>query len=284
MNKRGKKPGGPLKRDGKPGGSRNPKSGRPYNPKFKKKSANNQSIADPANGIRLNKYIADAGICSRREADTFIETGCVSINGEIITQLGVRVMPGDEVRFNDQLLKSERKVYVLLNKPKDFITTVDDPQNRKTVMMLVKNACKERIYPVGRLDKNTLGVLLFTNDGQMATKLLHPKFRHKKIYHVFLDKPLKMEHQEEIAAGFMLDDGFIKADKLDFPNQGSFDEVGIEIHSGRNRIVRRIFEHFGYKVTKLDRVYFAGLTKKDLPRGKFRHLTEDELNMLKRIN
>lgn len=284
MNRRGNKPGGPLKRDGKPGGSRKAGNGKPFKPRFKKKPVSNISTADPEKGIRLNKYIADAGICSRREADTFIESGCVSINGEVVNQLGVRVMPGDTVRFNDQVLKSERKVYVLLNKPKDFITTVDDPQNRKTVMMLVKNACRERIYPVGRLDKNTLGVLLFTNDGQLATKLLHPKFKHKKIYHVFLDKPLNFEHQEEISKGFMLDDGFIKADKLEFPNPGKFDEVGIEIHSGRNRIVRRIFEHFGYKVTKLDRVYFAGLTKKDLPRGKFRHLTEDEVNMLKRIN
>lgn len=282
--KRGNKPGGPLKKGNKPGGSFPKPSGknRPFN-KNKRKPKTNISMAKPEDGIRINKFIADAGICSRREADTYIETGCVEINGEVVEQLGTRVMPGDEVKFNGSVIKSEKKVYVLLNKPKDFITTVDDPQNRKTVMMLVKNACRERIYPVGRLDRNTLGVLLFTNDGQLATKLLHPKFKHKKIYHVFLNKSLKVEHKKQIESGFVLDDGFIKADSIEFTNPSNSNEIGIELHSGRNRIVRRIFEHFGYRVEKLDRVYFAGLTKKDLPRGRYRHLTEDEVNLLKRI-
>ena len=232
--------------------------------------------------VRLNKYISNAGICSRREADELISTGVISVNGNIITTLGYKVKPGDVVRYNDARLKSEKPVYLLLNKPKDYITTVDDPQNRQTVMSLIKNACKERVYPVGRLDRNTTGLLLFTNDGDLADKLTHPSFEVQKVYEVHLDKNLKNEHFEEIGKGVALEDGVIRPDEISYsPDSKSI--IGIELHSGRNRIVRRIFEHFGYRINKLDRVLYAGLTKKDLPRGKFRFLTDIELANLKMI-
>ncbi len=232
--------------------------------------------------IRLNKFIANAGICSRRDADVLIESGVIKINGKTITELGTKVVPGDKVQYGNQTLKSEKKYYVLLNKPKGFITTTDDPGNRKTVMELVKTACKERIYPVGRLDKNTTGLLLFTNDGDVAKRLTHPKHRIKKVYHVVLDKKLSKNDMIKIADGFVLDDGFIKADAISLvTGSDNKKEVGIELHSGRNRIVRRIFESLGYRVERLDRVAFAGFTKKDIPRGKWRHLNDKEISFLK---
>jgi 23S rRNA pseudouridine2605 synthase len=231
--------------------------------------------------VRLNRYIAHAGICSRREADKLIEAGLVTINGKVVTELGTKVQPGDDVRYNSERLGNERKVYLLLNKPKDYVTTVDDPHAKKTVMELIGKACRERIYPVGRLDKNTTGVLLFTNDGDLTKRLTHPSFNKKKIYHVFLDKSLAHADLQKIAAGILLDDGFIQVDAIAYSSPDSKREVGLEIHSGKNRVVRRIFEHLGYKVTKLDRVYFAGLTKKNLPRGRWRFLTENEVKMLK---
>ena len=234
-------------------------------------------------GIRLNRFIANAGVCSRREADTYIEAGVVTINGKQVTQLGTKVMPGDEVRFDGRLLQAEKKVYLLLNKPKDFVTSTDDPHAEKTVMDIVKNSCEERIYPVGRLDKNTTGLLLFTNDGDLSKKLTHPSHQMKKIYQVTLDKPLTKNDLESIAEGIELEDGFIAADAISFIDNEDKTEIGIEIHSGRNRIVRRIFEHFGYRVRKLDRVWFAGLTKKNLPRGKYRFLSEKEVRFLKMI-
>ena len=236
---------------------------------------------DPDEPVRLNRYLANAGVCSRREADTFIQAGVVKVNGVVVTELGTKVKRSDEVMFHDQTINMEKKVYVLLNKPKDYVTTSDDPQNRKTVMELVKNACRERIYPVGRLDRNTTGVLLFTNDGDLATKLTHPQYLKKKIYHVFCDKNVTAADLRQIADGIMLEDGEIHADAIDYAHETDKKQVGIEIHSGRNRIVRRIFEHLGYKVVKLDRVYFAGLTKKNVKRGDWRFLTQDEVNMLK---
>lgn len=233
--------------------------------------------------IRLNRYLSNSGVCSRREADTYIETGCVTVNGKIVTELGTKVSISDEVKFSGQILNPQKKVYLLLNKPKGYVTTTDDPQQRKTVMDLVQNACKERIYPVGRLDLNTSGVLLFTNDGDMSKKLTHPSHNIKKIYHVVLDKPLTKNHLLEIARGIDLDDGRISADAIDYADEENKREIGIEIHSGRNRIVRRIFEHFGYNVEKLDRVFFAGLTKKNLPRGRWRFLTQIEINQLKMV-
>lgn len=230
-------------------------------------------------GIRLNRYISNAGICSRREADVLISAGSVSVNGQIITELGTRVFPNDVVKLGDEKIISEKKVYILLNKPKDYITTLDDPEGRKTVLDLVKGACTERIYPVGRLDRNTTGLLLLTNDGELTKKLTHPKYNKKKIYHVFLERALTVEDFEQISNGFELEDGFIKPDKVDYVTADAT-ELGIELHSGRNRIVRRIFEHLGYTVKKLDRVYYAGLTKKDLPRGKWRLLTKMEISKL----
>ena len=232
-------------------------------------------------GVRLNKFIANAGVCSRREADTLIETGAITINGIIITQLGTKVMPNDEVRLGDQLLRGEQLQYLLLNKPKGYITTTDDPQERKTVMLIVEKACNERVYPVGRLDKNTTGLLLFTNDGDLAKKLTHPKHRIEKVYHVELDRVLTSTDMQKIADGMELEDGFIQVDGIAYGETKR--ECGIELHSGKNRIVRRIFESLGYGVEKLDRVVFAGLTKKELPRGKFRFLSADEVNILRRI-
>lgn len=236
---------------------------------------------DPNTPIRLNKYLANAGVCSRREADSFITAGVVKVNGVVTDELGTKVKRGDLVTFHDQPVHLESKVYVLLNKPKNCVTTSDDPENRKTVMDLVKGACPERIYPVGRLDRNTTGVLLLTNDGDLASKLMHPKFKKKKIYQVTLDRDVAIEDMQAIADGIELDDGEIHADSIAYQAEDVLDTVGIEIHSGRNRIVRRIFEKLGYKVMKLDRVYFAGLTKKNVLRGKWRYLTEKEVNMLR---
>ncbi len=232
--------------------------------------------------IRLNKYLSNAGICSRREADILIATGIVEVNGKIITEMGYKVKPGDEVRYDGALISPEKKRYVLLNKPKDFITTMDDPMGRKTVMQLVFKACKERIYPVGRLDRNTTGLLLFTNDGDLAKKLTHPRYEMKKVYHVETNKNINFDDMEKLMSGVELDDGgFVKADKVEFTRDGKAREVGVELHSGKYRVVRRMFEAVGYEVIKLDRVLFAGLTKKDLPRGNYRHLTNEEVNFLK---
>lgn len=256
-----------------------------YNPnaKYSKKKQieYKEQFVDPNEPIRLNKFLANAGVCSRREADEFITAGVVSVNGQVVTELGTKIKRGDEVKFHDQVVSIERKIYVLLNKPKDTVTTSDDPQARRTVMDLVKGACEERIYPVGRLDRNTTGVLLLTNDGDLASKLTHPKYLKKKIYHVHLDKNLTKADMEQIAAGIQLDDGEIHADAISYTDENKKNDVGIEIHSGKNRIVRRIFESLGYKVVKLDRVYFAGLTKKGLRRGDWRYLTEQEVNYLR---
>ena len=237
--------------------------------------------ADPTAPIRLNKYLANAGVCSRREADEFIQAGVVKVNGEVITELGTKITRADEVMFHDQPVSLESKVYVLLNKPKGFVTTTDDPENRKTVMDLVKAACRERIYPVGRLDRATTGVLLLTNDGDLASKLTHPKYEKRKIYQVWLDKPVAMEHMQAVADGIELEDGEIHADAISYVTEEDLSQIGIEIHSGRNRIVRRIFESLGYRVKSLDRVSFAGLTKKNLPRGKWRLLSPREVSFLK---
>lgn len=248
---------------------------------IKKQIEYKEQFVDPNEPIRLNKFLANAGVCSRREADEFITAGVVSVNGEVVTELGTKIKRSDVVKFHEEPVSIERKVYVLLNKPKDTVTTSDDPQERRTVMDLVKGACNERIYPVGRLDRNTTGVLLLTNDGDLASKLTHPKFLKKKIYHVHLDKNLAKADMEQIAAGIQLEDGEIHADAISYTDDFKKDQVGIEIHSGKNRIVRRIFESLGYKVIKLDRVFFAGLTKKGLRRGDWRYLTEAEVNYLR---
>lgn len=256
-----------------------------YNPNakysMKKQIEYKDVLTDPDEPIRLNKFLANAGICSRREADEFITDGVVSVNGVVVTELGTKVKRTDEIKFHDQPVNIERKVYVLLNKPKDCVTTSDDPQERKTVMDFVKGACKERIYPVGRLDRNTTGVLLLTNDGDLASKLTHPKYLKKKIYHVYCDKNVTKADLDQIVSGITLDDGEIHADAVSYASETDKSQVGIEIHSGKNRIVRRIFEALDYRVIKLDRVYFAGLTKKGLRRGDWRYLTEQEVNMLR---
>jgi 23S rRNA pseudouridine2605 synthase len=231
--------------------------------------------------MRLNRFIANAGVCSRREADKYIAAGLVTVNGKTVTELGVKVKTTDDIRFDGRKLNAEKKVYLLLNKPKDFVTTTDDPHAEKTVMDLIKDACPERIYPVGRLDKSTTGVLLFTNDGELSDRLTHPSHRMKKIYQVTLDKPLTKNDLTRIADGLELEDGPIAADAISYIDQKAKNEIGIEIHSGRNRIVRRIFEHLGYRVRKLDRVFFAGLTKKNLQRGKWRFLSQKEVQFLK---
>ena len=236
---------------------------------------------DPNEEIRLNKYMANAGLCSRREADEFITQGKVKVNGEVVTELGTKIKRNDVVECDEKVVTPERKCYVLLNKPKDCVTTSSDPKGRVTVLDIVKNACRERIYPVGRLDRNTTGVLLLTNDGDLASKLTHPKFVKKKIYHVWTDKDIAEEDMQRIADGIELEDGEIHADAISYVNDTDRNQAGIEIHSGRNRIVRRIFESLGYKVVKLDRVYFAGLTKKNLPRGRWRYLTQEEVNYLR---
>ncbi len=240
-----------------------------------------EDFHNPDEEIRLNKFLSNAGVCSRREADDFIKAGVVKVNGKTVTELGCKIKRGDNVLFHDQLVSIERKIYILLNKPKDCVTTVDDPQERKTVMDYVKNACHERIYPVGRLDRNTTGVLLLTNDGEMATKLTHPRFMKKKIYHARLDRNVSTEDLGRLMSGVDVGDGdMVHADEVDYVNDDKT-QVGIEIHSGRNRIVRRMFDALGYKVVRLDRVQFAGLTKKRLRRGDWRFLTDKEVNMLR---
>ena len=248
---------------------------------LKKRIEYKEANVDPTVPLRLNKFLANAGVCSRREADEFIQAGVVTVNGEVVTELGTKILRTDVVKFHDQPVTMEKKVYVLLNKPKDCVTTSDDPQQRKTVMDLVKDACPERIYPVGRLDRNTTGVLLLTNDGDMASKLTHPKFLKKKIYHVYLDKNVTAHDMQQIASGITLEDGEIHADAVEYASDTDKSQGGLEIHSGKNRIVRRIFESLGYRVVKLDRVLFAGLTKKNLRRGDWRFLTEKEVEMLR---
>ena len=233
-------------------------------------------------GIRLNRYIANAGVCSRRDADQYITAGVISINGKIVTELGTKVHYGDVVKFNDAPLMPERKTYILLNKPKDYVTTTDDPHAEKTVMDLLGDAIKSRVYPVGRLDRATTGLLLLTNDGDLAEHLCHPKYNKQKIYHVTLDRKMAEEDIEKMLTGIELEDGPAKADEIEYCNPDDLSEVGVVIHSGRNRIVRRMFEALQYRVRKLDRVYYAGLTKKNLPRGKWRFLTDKEVSMLKR--
>lgn len=261
------------------------KFGKPTNSGFKKREEQPASYPkynpDKQTGaIRLNRFIAQSGVCSRREADDFIVAGVVSVNGKVVTELGTKVMPTDEVRFNDTRVQGEKKVYLVLNKPKGYVTSLDDPHATKTVMDLVKGACAERIYPVGRLDKNSLGLLLFTNDGDMTKQLTHPTYQKKKIYQVTLDKPLTRADMDRIAEGITLEDGEIHADEIAYVKDKK-QEIGIEIHSGRSRIVRRIFEFLGYEVKKLDRVYYAGLTKKNLKRGAWRFLTDEEVQRLK---
>lgn len=262
---------------------RKPQTGenRKFIVKRKNATANIPKKGSSTGEIRLNRFIANAGLCSRREADTYITAGMVQINGKVVTELGTKVLPTDEVRFDGNRIVAEKKVYLLLNKPKDFVTTTDDPHADKIVMDLIKDACPERIYPVGRLDRNTTGLLLFTNDGDLSKRLTHPSHQMKKIYQVSLDKIVSVQHLQQIADGIELEDGPIAADAVSYVDNEDKSEVGIEIHSGRNRIVRRIFEHLGYRVKKLDRVYYAGLTKKNLPRGKYRFLTEKEIQFLK---
>jgi len=250
----------------------------------KRKPPVHASTSRPAGSeelIRLNKYLSSAGICSRREADQLIEAGAITVNGKVVKELGTKISPKDVVKYEGMQVRPEKKYYILVNKPKGYITTTDDPFERKTVMHLIEHAVKERMYPVGRLDRNTTGLLLFTNDGELAKRLTHPSHRIKKLYHVILDKKVALTDMEKIAGGVELEDGFIRVDRIDWV-EGSNDrkEVGIEIHSGKNHIVKRIFEAFGYQVEKLDRVGFAGLTKKDLPRGKWRFLKDSEINFL----
>ncbi len=254
-----------------------------YKPRKKKTPTNATTTANE--GIRLNKFLANAGICSRREADELIQAGVITVNGKVVTELGTRVQPTDKVVYGGQAIRPEKPVYILLNKPKDYITTVDDPFKRKTVLQLIAKACKERVYPVGRLDRNTTGVLLLTNDGELTKKLTHPSYDVKKIYHVTLDQNVAKSDLERLLQGITLDDGTkVYADAVSYVGDGSNKkEVGLELHTGQNRVVRRMFETLGYKVTKLDRVMFAGLTKKNVPRGKWRFLTEKEVNFLKMI-
>ncbi len=254
-------------------------SSQKYN--LKKRIEYKETNIDPNEPIRLNKYLANSGICSRREADEYIQAGAVTVNREVVTELGTKISRKDEVKFNQKDVSLEKKVYVLLNKPKDCVTTVEDTHKRRTVMDLVEDACTERIYPVGRLDRNTTGVLLLTNDGELASKLTHPQFMKKKIYHVFLDKNVTAYDMQQIANGITLEDGEVHADAIEYASPTDKSQIGIEIHSGKNRIVRRIFESLGYKVLKLDRVLFAGLTKKGVRRGDWRYLTEKEVDMLR---
>ena len=265
--------------------TKKPRNTGDYNPNAKysgrKQLKYKEDLSDPNEPIRLNRFLANAGVCSRREADKYIQAGVVKVNDVIITELGTKISRMDTVMFHNQPVKIESKIYIVLNKPKNCVTSTDDPEERLTVMNLVKNACRERIYPVGRLDRNTTGLLLLTNDGHLASKLTHPSFKKKKIYHVWLDKEVAIEDMEKIANGIELEDGEIHADAISYVNDEAKNQVGIEIHSGRNRIVRRMFEALGYRVTKLDRVYYAGLTKKNLPRGKWRYLNEMEVNALR---
>ena len=272
-----RRPNGPGNRQQ---GGAFPRQGKSFTPR-PKRIEYEMPIPDPNEQIRLNKFMANAGICSRREADEFIQQGLVKVNGEVVTELGTKISHSDVVEYDEKVVTLESKCYILLNKPKDCVTTSDDPNGRTTVMDLVKGACNERIYPVGRLDRNTTGVLLLTNDGDLASKLTHPKYVKKKIYHVWTDKDISEDDMQTIADGIELEDGPIHADAISYATDTDRNQAGIEIHSGRNRIVRRIFESLGYHVTKLDRVYFAGLTKKNLPRGRWRYLTQEEVNYLK---
>ncbi len=273
------RPGGPRQANNRQGFGM-PRQGKSFVPRPKRVEYE-MPIPDPNEQIRLNKFMANAGICSRREADEFIQQGLVKVNGEVVTELGTKISHNDVVEYDEKVVTLESKCYILLNKPKDCVTTSDDPNGRTTVMDLVKGACNERIYPVGRLDRNTTGVLLLTNDGDLASKLTHPKYVKKKIYHVWTDKDISEDDMQAIADGIELEDGPIHADAISYATETDRNQAGIEIHSGRNRIVRRIFESLGYHVTKLDRVYFAGLTKKNLPRGRWRYLTQEEVNFLK---
>jgi 23S rRNA pseudouridine2605 synthase len=290
-SQRGSYPRSPQERDSY-GGTRGPRTLKPFPGKHKKKASKPRPLgpgemyAPPPHpeGIRINRYIANAGICSRRDADKLVESGEISINGVVVATLGYRIDPGDVVSYKGVQIKGEKLQYVLLNKPKGYITSNDDPEGRATVMELIEEACDERVFPVGRLDRNTTGLILFTNDGIMAEKLMHPRNLVKKLYHIRLDKPLEQEHMRKITMGIKLEDGWIKADQISYVSTSDDrTELGMEIHSGKNRIVRRIFEYLGYEVIKLDRVMFAGLTKKDLRRGKWRHLTPEELNFLKML-
>lgn len=264
--------------------SRGPQKRNQFKKDFRKKTnTNNSSEKNTDTGVRLNKFISNSGICSRREADTYIEHGSVTVNGKLVTEMGYKVQPGDEVRFDGTLIAMEQKRYILLNKPKNYITTMDDDRGRKTVMDLIGNATKERIYPVGRLDRNTTGLLLFTNDGEMAKKLTHPKHNVRKLYHASLDRKLTLADLDKLRGDVIIEGKKVFIDAVSYVEGEKKTEVGIEIHSGRNRIVRKIFEYFGYNVTKLDRVIFAGLTKKNLPRGRYRELTQQEINNLKMI-
>ncbi len=278
---RQQRPYGQKNQYGRPGKFQQPRPGKQFTPRPKQIDYVLEDI-DPNEPIRLNKYMANAGVCSRREADEHITAGLVKVNGEVVTELGTKITRNDVVEFEDKVVTPERKCYVLLNKPKDCVTTSDDPNGRTTVLDLVKNACTERIYPVGRLDRNTTGVLLLTNDGDLASKLTHPSYVKKKIYHVWTDKDIAEDDMQRIADGIELEDGEIHADAISYVTDTDRNQAGIEIHSGRNRIVRRIFEHLGYRVTKLDRVYFAGLTKKNLPRGRWRYLTQEEVDYLRK--
>jgi len=268
------------------GGYRKQNYGDSYNPNAKysqkKQFEYKQQFVDYTKPMRLNKFLANSSTCSRREADDFIVAGVVKVNGEVVTELGTKIIPAtDKVHFHDQLVALEKKVYILLNKPKNCVTTSDDPQERLTVLDLVKNACSERIYPVGRLDRNTTGVILITNDGDLTSKLTHPTYEKKKIYQITLDRDFTQEDMQRLLDGIMLEDGEMKADEIAYVKEDSFKTLGVEIHSGKNRVIRRMFEHLGYKIMRLDRVYFAGLTKKNLPRGRWRYLSEAEVNMLK---
>ncbi|WP_435264138.1 pseudouridine synthase [Tenacibaculum sp. nBUS_03] len=267
------------------GSNSNPQNKGQFKRDFRKpKPSNKPSQQKTENtGIRLNKYISNSGICSRREADTYIEHGSVTINGKLVTEMGYKVQPNDEVRFDGTLISMEKKRYIILNKPKNYITTMEDDRGRKTVMELINNATKERIYPVGRLDRNTTGLLLFTNDGELAKKLTHPKHNVRKLYHASLDKKLTMSDLEKLRGDVIIEGRKVFIDAVSYVQGEKKTEVGIEIHSGRNRIVRKIFEHFGYTVTKLDRVVFAGMTKKNLPRGRWRELTQLEVNNLQML-
>jgi len=265
------------------GNNSKPLSRKPSNKRTSKKDANKSSKPVQTNtstGIRLNKYIANSGVCSRREADTYIEHGSVKVNGKLVTEMGYKVQPDDVVQFDGTSITPEQKRYILLNKPKNYITTMDDDRGRKTVMDLVANASKERIYPVGRLDRNTTGLLLFTNDGDLAKKLTHPKHNVRKLYHASLDKKLDLKDLEKLRGEVIIEGRKVFIDAVSYVDGQPKTEIGIEIHSGRNRIVRKIFEHVGYKVNKLDRVIFAELTKKNLPRGRWRALTNQELSNL----
>ncbi|OSY87468.1 pseudouridine synthase [Tenacibaculum holothuriorum] len=277
MNRKNSSRGRQADRNSNPQGKKN------FKRDFRKPKSTPKPAEKENTGVRLNKFISNSGICSRREADTYIEHGSVSVNGKLVTEMGYKVQPTDEVRFDGTLISMEQKRYVLLNKPKNYITTMEDDRGRKTVMELVQNATKERIYPVGRLDRNTTGLLLFTNDGELAKKLTHPKHNVRKLYHASLDKKLSLADLEKLRGDVIIEGRKVFIDAVSYVEGERKTEVGIEIHSGRNRIVRKIFEHFGYHVVKLDRVIFAGLTKKNLPRGRWRELTNQEINTLQML-